>query len=58
MYHSGGGGTICNPPWQFGPKIAADLRPSADESAHLWWPVVAILPPSPRAGHYKTSYGP
>ena len=33
MYHSGGGGTICNPPWQFGPKIAADLRPSVDGSA-------------------------
>ena len=27
------------------PKIAADLRPSADgtQSAHLWWPAVAKL---------------
>jgi len=24
-------------------KIAADLRPSADGSAHLWWPAVAKL---------------
>jgi len=25
------------------PKIAADLRPSADGSAHLWWPAVTKL---------------
>ena len=25
------------------PKIAAELRRSADESAHLWWPSVAKL---------------
>ena len=24
-------------------KIAADLRPSADASAHLWWPAVAKM---------------
>jgi len=32
--------------WQFDPKIAADLRPSADagpQSAHPWWPAVAKL---------------
>ena len=27
--------------WQFDPKIAADLRPSADGSAHLRWRAVA-----------------
>jgi len=31
--------------WQFDPKIAANLRPSADGSAvrYLWWPAVAKL---------------
>ena len=24
-------------------KIAADLRPSADGSAHIWWPAMAKL---------------
>jgi len=46
-YRPGGGETICPPRrWQFDPKIAADLRPSADagpQSAHHWWPAVAKL---------------
>jgi len=29
----GGGGMICPCRWQFDPKTAADLRPSADGSA-------------------------
>ena len=31
--------------WQFDPKIAANLRPSADGSAvrYLWWPAVVKL---------------
>jgi len=33
MYRPGGGETICPRRWQFDPKIAADLRPSADGSA-------------------------
>ena len=32
-YRAGGGETICPRRWQFDPKIAADLRPSADGSA-------------------------
>jgi len=44
-YRPGGGETICPRRWQFDPKIAADLRPSADgpQSAYLWWPAVAKL---------------
>jgi len=51
----GGGETICQSRrWQFAAnlaisiymyiKIAADLRPSADGSADLWWPAMAKLP--------------
>jgi len=43
---------------QFDPKIAADLRPSADESAHLWWPAIAKLQaasvPIPQQQRHKT----
>ena len=42
-YRPWGGETICPRRWQFDLKIAADLRPSGDGSAHLRWRVVAKL---------------
>jgi len=42
-YRPGGGETICPRRRQLDQKIAADLRPSANGAAHLWWPAVAKL---------------